>query len=213
MNTNKDFASYEVIDSKKKLEQLYEAPLEIAKAIMLDSMDQFHQAFIRHSPFLSIATSDHTGQPTISPKGDAPGFVKILDDKHGLIPDRIGNTELESFYNLIENPKLGLIFFIPGNKETLRISGTAQIIRSEQGFSYSKVDGRSLDTGLLVTVTMCSFHCGKATIRSKLWKEDYCPKEEVMPSFGKVILQQSKSNATEAVMDELVEHVYKNELY
>ena len=213
MTASEQFADHEIIDTKEKLEGLYQAPLEIAKAIMLDSMDEFHQAFIQHSPFISIATSNSEGQPTISPKGDAPGFVKILDDKHLVIPDRIGNNKLESFHNLIENPKIGLIFFIPGYKETLRVSGTAKIVRSDTGFSYSQVDGRSLDVGLMVNVTKCYFHCGKAIIRSKLWKADYVPSTEVMPSFGKVILRQSKSNETETVLDELVQHAYQNELY
>ncbi len=213
MDTSEDLADYELIDTRVKLEQQYGQPLEIAKAIMLDSMDQFHQSFIRHSPFVSMATSDHGGQPTISPKGDAPGFVKILDNKNLLIPDRIGNNKLESFHNLIENPKIGLIFFIPGYKETLRISGSAQILKSKKGFEYSQVAGRSLDIGLLVTVTKCYFHCGKAIIRSRLWQEDYLPSEEVMPSFGKVILNQSQAKETETAMDNLVEHAYTNEVY
>jgi uncharacterized protein len=201
------------IETSSALEDNYGAPLEIAKAIMLDSLDDYQTAFITASPFLCIATTDKQGQPTISPKGDAPGFVRVIDQNTLLIPDRMGNNKLETFHNLIENSKVGLIFLVPGYKETLRVSGNSTIIKNKEALAYSKVNGRHLDVGLLINVTKSYFHCGKAVIRSKLWTDDYQPKEKVIPSFGQIIGEQSKSDEAVTVMDEIVEHAYKNELY
>ena len=207
---SKDF---EFIETAQALSESYGEPLEIAKAIMLDSLDDYQTAFINASPFCCIATADGNGQPTISPKGDAPGFVRVVDPNTLLIPDRMGNNKLESFHNLIENPRLGLIFFVPGHRETLRVSGTARLLKSSEQWAYSEVNGRHLDVGLLVTVTKSYFHCGKAVIRSKLWTKEYQPKEKIMPSFGKIIGEQSKSGEQESVMEQVVEQAYQDELY
>ncbi|WP_435210923.1 MSMEG_1061 family FMN-dependent PPOX-type flavoprotein [Luminiphilus sp. nBUS_16] len=206
-------AQSERIETASALEDNYEAPLEVAKAIMLDSLDEYQAAFITASPFLCIATTDKQGQPTISPKGDAPGFVRVIDQNTLLIPDRMGNNKLETFHNLIENSKVGLIFFVPGYKETLRVSGNTTIIKNKEALAYSKVNGRHLDVGLLINVTKSYFHCGKAIIRSKLWTDDYQPKEKIIPSFGQIIGEQSKSGEAASAMDELVEHAYRDELY
>tara|TARA_B100000768_G_C11268309_1_gene372132 strand:+ start:1329 stop:1973 length:645 start_codon:yes stop_codon:yes gene_type:complete len=201
------------ITDKKSLESHYDPPLEIAKSIMLKSLDNYHRMYIEKSPFICIATSDVDGQPTISPKGDAPGFVQIHDDNTLIIPDRIGNNKLESFHNLVDNPKIGLIFMIPGAKETLRISGTAQIITDEQTLKFAKVGEKPVKAGLIVHVTKCYLHCGKAIIRSKLWHEESKIKKGTFPSFGKIINEQAKLQESIQSSDELIEHVYTNELY
>ena len=206
-------AQSELLETAAALEGNYGAPLEIAKAIMLDSLDDYQTAFIKASPFLCIATADGQGQPTISPKGDAPGFVKVIDQNTLLIPDRMGNNKLETFHNLIENSKVGLIFFVPGYKETLRVSGHSTIIKNKEALAYSKVNGRQLDVGLLIEVTKSYFHCGKAVIRSKLWTNEYQPEASIIPSFGQIISDQSKSGEAASAMDEIVEHAYRDELY
>jgi len=201
------------ITDKISLENYYDPPLEIATAIMLSYLDKYHKMYINESPFVCIATSDADGQPTISPKGDAPGFVKIVDEKTLIIPDRIGNNKLESFHNLIDNPKIGLIFMIPGANETLRISGTAQIITDENILSYAQIGTRSVKAGVIIDITKCYFHCGKAVIRSRIWNNESKIKKGLLPSFGKIINDQAKLKESIKSSDELVEHVYKNELY
>ncbi|EED34706.1 phosphohydrolase (MutT/nudix family protein) [Luminiphilus syltensis NOR5-1B] len=213
MHQEKDAEDLSFIETEEALEENYGEPLEIAKAIMLESLDKYHTAFINASPFCCIATADAGGQPTISPKGDAPGFVKIIDSNTLLIPDRMGNNKLESFHNLIESPKLGLIFFVPGYKETLRLSGHARLIKSEELLAYSAVNGRHLDVGLLITVTKAYFHCGKAVIRSKLWTNEYQPEDKIIPSFGQIIGEQAESDMAVSVMDDIVDHAYQDELY
>ena len=201
------------ITERISLENHYDPPLEIAKSIMLNSLDKYHITYIENAPFVCIATSDSEGQPTISPKGDAPGFVELRDKNTLIIPDRIGNNKLESFHNLVENPKIGLIFMIPGMKETLRISGIAQIITDDEILKFAQIGQKNVKTGLVVTITKCYFHCGKAIIRSKLWNEENKISKDKLPSFGKIINEQAKLQESIQSSDNLVEHVYKNELY
>ena len=113
------------------LEKHFDAPLDIAVAVERNSLDDYQKQFIQLCPFVCIATADTDGIPTISPKGDAPGFVRIIDDSTLLIPDRPGNNKIESFHNLLENPGVAIIFIIPGVHETLRIKGRAEINTSE----------------------------------------------------------------------------------
>ncbi|MBP01610.1 MAG: pyridoxamine 5'-phosphate oxidase [Rhodospirillaceae bacterium] len=209
LNINEKYS----ITDKISLENYYDPPLEIAKSIMLNSLDKYHILYIKKSPFICIATTDADGQPTISPKGDKPGFTEIIDNNTLIIPDRIGNNKLESLHNLVENPKIGLIFMVPGAKETLRISGTAQITTDKKLLKFGQIGGKTVKAGLIVHITKCYFHCGKAIIRSKLWNEESKISKGTLPSFGKIINEQAKLQESVKSSDDLVTHVYKNELY
>ena len=110
------------ITEPQELREHFGEPLHIAVAVEKTQLDEHHRRFIEHSPFICLASAGDDGQPAVSPKGDAPGFVRILDDKTLLIPDRPGNNKVEGFGNIVENPKVSLIFFIPGIIETLRLS-------------------------------------------------------------------------------------------
>ena len=195
------------------LEEHFDEPLEAAVAVMRESLDRHQRQFIEHSPFACIATADASGQPTISPKGDAPGFIKVIDDETLVMPDRIGNNKVESFHNLVENPKLGIIFMIPGIRETLRMSGEASITTDQEILKFAQVGKNPVKTGLLIKVTKVYFHCGKAMIRSKLWDENSKLAPGVLPSFGEIIREEAKLDGSTEEVDEMVEGVYKNELY
>ncbi|MBT7951036.1 MAG: pyridoxamine 5'-phosphate oxidase family protein [Gammaproteobacteria bacterium] len=203
----------DTIDNVDTLEQHFDPPLAAAVAIMRDSLDKYQRQFIERSPFACIATADASGQPTISPKGDAPGFIKVIDENTLVIPDRIGNNKLESFHNLLENPKIGIIFMIPGLRETLRISGEASITTSEEQLKYAKVGKTTAKTGLLIKVTKVYFHCGKAMIRSKLWDEKSKAQPGEMPTFGEIIKAEASLNDSTEQLDEMMEGVYKDHLY
>lgn len=195
------------------LEEHFGEPLEAAVAVIRESLDRYQRQFIEHSPFACLATADASGQPTISPKGDAPGFIKVIDDETLVMPDRIGNNKVESFHNLVENPKLGIIFMIPGVRETLRISGEASITTDKEILKFAQVGKNPVKTGLLVKVTKVYFHCGKAMIRSKLWDENSKLAPGVLPSFGEIIREEAKLDGSTEELDEMMEGVYKNELY
>ena len=201
------------ISDLSTLEEHFDEPLEAAVAVMRESLDKYQRQFIELSPFACIATADAGGQPTISPKGDAPGFIKVIDDETLLMPDRIGNNKVESFHNLVENPKLGIIFMIPGVRETLRISGEASITTEQEILKFAQVGKNPVKTGLLIKVTKVYFHCGKAMIRSKLWDENSKLAPGVLPSFGEIIKEEANLDGSTEELDEMMEGVYKNELY
>ena len=121
----------QTVTSEKELRDLMGTPSE--RAIKKESpfIDERSREFIAHAPFLLLATSDATGHCDVSPKGDAPGFVRVLDERHLVIPDRPGNKRLDGLRNLLDNPHVGLIFLIPGREETLRVNGRAAIVRDD----------------------------------------------------------------------------------
>lgn len=203
----------ELIDNAQQLREHYGKPSELAVACMFDEMDRFHRQFISLSPLLCIATADAEGQPFVSPKGDAPGFVEVLDSRTLIIPDRIGNNKVESLSNLVANPKLGLIFFVPGIRETLRVRGQAQLVRDTATLERFKV-GRALPkSGILVEVTTVYFHCGKAMVRSKLWDATQHAPAEAMPSFGRIVKHQQKLEQSAGEMEAHMEDAYSSRLY
>lgn len=203
----------DTISDVSSLEQHFDEPLELAVAVMLDSLDKYQRQFISLSPFVCIATSDADNQPTISPKGDAPGFVQVIDEHTLVIPDRIGNNKVESFHNLVENPKMALIFMIPGIRETLRISGEAQITTDQELLKPCQVGANPVKTGLLIKVTKCYFHCGKAMIRSKLWQDDHKLTAKDFPSFGVILKEEAAMQESTKEIDDVIEDAYTNNLY
>src|SRR5271157_5176844 len=136
---------------------------------VMPRLDQYSRAFIALSPFLVLATTDGDGGVDASPRGDAPGFVAMPDDATLIIPDRPGNRRVDSFSNVVRQPGIGLIFFVPGFDETLRVNGTGRLVTDAALLTPLEAQGKVPATGLLVSITEVFFHCGKALIRSKLW--------------------------------------------
>ncbi len=128
----------------------------------------------------------------MSPRGDAPGFVRVLDDHTIAIPDRPGNNRLDTMSNIVADAEVGLLFFIPGIDETLRINGTARISRDPALLAASAVKGREPRVMILVTVREAFLHCGKALKRSRLWHDDYRVDRKSFPSLGRMIVEQTK---------------------
>ena len=154
------------------------------------TLDQHDRAFIARSPFLLIATAGADGRCDISPKGDAPGFVLVLDDRRLVIPDRPGNKRLDGMRNLLANPHVGLIFFVPGREETLRVSGRAWITRDPELLRRSAVQGRMPLLAIGVEVEQCFLHCAKAFRRSRLWAHEQWPGSDALPSLACVLFDQ-----------------------
>ena len=201
------------IDDQTALREHFGEPSATAIAVGKPFLDEHHQRFIRHSPFLCIASAAADGQPNVSPKGDGPGFVHILDDKTLVIPDRLGNNKVETFANLVDNPKLALVFFIPGVREMVRVQGTGEIVRDPAILELGRV-GSSLPTAALVVhVTRAYLHCGKALVRSALWDPSRHVGPGVIPSFGQMIKDQAVLSAPAEAIQEDIEHMYREELY
>ena len=131
--------------------------------------------FISKAPFMLLATSAKNGRCDVAPKGDPAGFVRVLDDKHLVIPDRPGNKRFDGLRNILENPHIGLIFLVPGRQETLRVNGRAWITRDEELLDTLLVQSKRPWFALGVEVEECFLHCAKALVRSHLWETESWP--------------------------------------
>jgi uncharacterized protein len=152
----------DIIGDIGEIRELYGEPSERAVKKQLPRLEKHSRAFIARSPFLVIASADASGRVDASPKGDAPGFVHVIDDQTLLVPDRLGNNRVDTISNLLANPGVGLIFFVPGLRETLRVNGRAQVTVDPALLEACAVNGKAPRSGILVTAEEVYFHCGKA---------------------------------------------------
>jgi PPOX class probable FMN-dependent enzyme len=187
-----------VIASVEELRELVEAPPPGARPLLKErpTLDAHSRAFIALSPFLLMATADADGRCDVSPKGDAPGFVQVLDDRRLIIPDRPGNRRLDGMQNLVRNPHIGLIFLVPGREETLRVNGRAWITRDPEILRSAIVQGKTPLLAVGVEVEQCFFHCAKALIRSHLWAYDQWPARDALPSYACMVFDQVQPEGT-----------------
>jgi uncharacterized protein len=153
-------------------------------------LDEHDQAFIARSPFVLLATSDASGRCDVSPKGDAPGFVQIVDARRLIIPERPGNKRLDGMINILANPHVGLIVIVPGREETLRVNGKAWITRDRQLLERCTAQGKVPLVAIGVEVEQCFLHCPKAFIRSRLWHHQSWPAADALPSMACVLFDQ-----------------------
>ena len=168
-------------------------PRVVAK--QLTRLDRHARAFIALSPFLVIASADAEGRCDATPRGDAPGFVAVLDEATLLIPDRIGNRRVDTMMNVAGNPQLGLIFLVPGINETLRVNGRAAMTRDAALLAPLAAQGKPPLAGLLVSVEEVFFHCGKAMMRSGLWDASRQVPRASFPSLGRILADQLAEDA------------------
>jgi len=180
----------DTIENPQQLRQLYGEPGERAVKKQLTRFDRHCRNFIALSPFLVIASSDPSGRCDASPKGDAPGFVQVVDDTTLLIPDRLGNNRVDTLGNLLSSPGIGLIFFVPGLNETLRVNGRAQVTTDPELLEPLAVNGKRPRSGIVVAAEEIYFHCGKALIRSDLWNSKKQIERAAFPSLGRIIAEQ-----------------------
>ena len=179
-----------IVTSEAALREVLGYPSERAVGKQRPSLDKHCRAFIERSPFLVLGTSDAAGNCDVSPKGDPPGFVHVLDDKHLIIPDRPGNRRLDGLRNILENPHVAMIFFVPGRGETLRVNGRAWIVEDEDLLEPLAVEGKRPKFGIGVEVEEVFLHCPKALMRSCLWDPDRQANDETLPSMSRVIWEQ-----------------------
>jgi uncharacterized protein len=204
----------QTIDSEPQLRGLYQEPMELALLKQLDCLDEHCRNFLAHSPFAVIASTRPGRGTDVSPRGDAPGFARVLDANTIAIPDRPGNNRLDTMSNIVADAEVGLLFFIPGIDETLRVNGTARLTRDPELLAAAAVNGREPRMIVLVTVREAFLHCGKALKRSRLWHDDYRVEKKNFPSLGRMIVEQTKPKAiTVEQADAVVEEGYVNGLY
>lgn len=182
-------AEYQVT-TVEQLEAIYGTPKGASVAKEIDHIAPAYRRLIEASPFVAIATGDEHGFDC-SPKGDAPGFVRVVDDRTLAIPDRPGNNRIDGFRNIIRNPHVALLFLIPGIGETLRVNGRASISIAPSLLQSFAVDGKLPRSVLVVHVDTVFFHCSRAIVRSKLWDEASKVDRRSLPSTGSMIAEVS----------------------
>ncbi|AIQ73875.1 MULTISPECIES: pyridoxamine 5'-phosphate oxidase family protein [Paenibacillus] len=203
-----------VIESEEELRSLFGYPSELVNNKTITFIDHHCRDYISKSPMLFMATSGSSGACDVSPRGDAEGFVHVLDDKHLVIPERPGNRRFDSLRNILENPKVGLIFIIPGLEETLRINGHASIVKDEEILKPMEAHGKVPVIGIGVEVEECYMHCAKAFKRSHLWDDDYWLAKEVLPNPSKILAQHArKLGVTPEDISKSLKESYEKRLY
>jgi len=177
------------VDSVARLRAIMGEPSAQVACKIHARLNQRARQFIAHSPMLFLATVDAMEQPTVSPKGDEPGFVRVVDEYTLQLPERKGNKLVFSLQNVLVNPQVGLIFVVPGTGETLRVSGSATLRDDAELCASFATRGKPALLVTQIAVHQCYFHCAKAFLRSALWKPDTWS-DEMRVSFGQEIAEQ-----------------------
>jgi PPOX class probable FMN-dependent enzyme len=180
-----------MIETQETLRAIYAQPKARSLAKQLDRLDKHCRHFISLAPFLVIATSGKDGRIDASPRGGAPGFVRVVDDQTVQLPDALGNNRLDSYTNIVQTGKAALIFFIPGMDETLRVNGNAKLRDDAELLRQFPHERRAPRLVVEISVEEAFLHCAKALMRSKLWAADYRIERTAFPSLGQMIKDQS----------------------
>jgi PPOX class probable FMN-dependent enzyme len=199
--TDEDETDEHEIRDLESLRALYPEPNEAARLKVLRAVDKHARQFIARSPLLFLSTTG-PGGGDCSPKGDPAGFVRILDDTTLAIPDRRGNNRIDTLENLVADPRIGLIFVIPGFKMTLRVNGRARISTDPALLDAMAERGKTPTAAILVDIEELYLHCAKAMIRSRVWEHTEWMDASEMPSPRRMLLEQMYETPDEALVAE-----------
>jgi uncharacterized protein len=180
-----------VIHDESGLRAVIGEPTPLVAGKIAPRLNELTRQFIERSPFVCVATARPDGGLDVSPRGDPAGFVRILDDETLLIPDRPGNKIADTLTNLLEDPRIALLFLIPGVGDSFRVNGTARIVDDPELLGPSAVDGRVPKLGILVDVDEAYTQCSKALVRSDLWNPERHIDRSDLPSGGEILKRVS----------------------
>ena len=195
-----------------ELRGCYPQPLERSLRKSLPKLDAHMRRFIGLSPFLCLGTSG-PGGADVTPRGDSPGFVHVLDDQTLLIPDWPGNNRLDSLTNVVTDANVGLLFLIPGVNETLRVNGVAEVIMEPALLERWTVNGKHPRSAMRVTVREAYLHCAKALMRSKLWNDDYRVERTELPTYAQMLKDQGVTTQSVEDLQASIDESYATRLY
>lgn len=179
----------------------------------LPAIDDYFRRYIELCPFLCLSSADSEGNQDVTPRGDPPGFVRILDPRTILIPDRKGNRRVDTMKNILENPNVGLVLFVPGIEEVVRINGKATITDDAALLAPSAVNGSVPELGIRIEIDTIFFHCAKAIKRSKLWDPETPIERSEFPSFGQIVRDQRMPEADVDATEKALQQEYRERLY
>lgn len=203
---------YAVTELSQLTEVLGEPP-DFILAKLGNHVDTPAEQFIALAPLAFLATHDSGGRTDVSPKGDAPGFVQIFDSTTLLIPERKGNNLADGMRNIIDTGRIGIIFVVPGQRETLRINGTAVITTDPSLLDRLSAHGKPSLLATIVTVEECFFHCGKALIRSKIWATEWSKTDNPSLMVQQAVATMGGDPALEPLISATIEQNYVDDLY
>jgi len=200
------------ISSLAELEALYGEPGEASLLKEVDRIIPAYRAFIEASPFVALATSGPEGLDC-SPRGDAAGFVRVADEKTLLVPDRRGNNRIDSLRNILRDPRVALLFLIPGVGETLRVNGRAAIFVEPFLLESFAVDGKPPRSVIAITVEAVFFQCARAILRSELWNPQRHVARPSLPSAGEILAAVSANHFDGEAYDKALPERQRMTLY
>lgn len=182
------YEAREVVTSEDEIRAVIEGEFESQTGKIIDHIDDLCRVWIERSTFLTMATVSGDGKVDVSPKGDPAGFVKVLDEKTLAVPERPGNHRFDSFRNILETGRIGLVFLVPNRNEVVRVNGSARTVRDMDIREMMAIKGRVPDFAVLVDVEEAFYHCGKAVIRSRLWAPDKAGPVDGLPTYGEALV-------------------------
>jgi PPOX class probable FMN-dependent enzyme len=200
------------IETIEQLREHYRPAQERAVAKQMEKLEHHSRRYIELSPFVVVSSCGTDGRLDVSPRGEKPGFVQVIDEQTLLIPDRPGNNRLDTLQNLICNPQIGLMFVIPGVKEILRVNGTAEVRNDPDLMQRFEVNGRLPLMVVVVKTSEVYLHCAKALTRSQLWSEDAKIARSALPTMSEMLRDQIGSDIAFET-EEAMEQRQKGQLY
>jgi PPOX class probable FMN-dependent enzyme len=203
----------ESLKSEAALRSVYREPSDGAVKKVLTSIDPHSRRFIELSPFLCIGTSRPAGLADVSPRGGEPGFVHVLDDTHLAMPDRPGNNRLDTLTNITHMPSVGLLFFLPGFEEMLRVNGVAETVTTPELMQRFVVEGKPPRSVMTIEVREVYLHCTKALRRSELWNPEKHVPRDALPSFGQMVRDQMNLLMPAKIIDMALKKDANDNLY
>ena len=203
----------EVLSSEAEIDSIIGRPNSRVLAKVTNRLDDLCREFIGASPFLVVSSSDSQGRMDCSPKGDPAGFVQVLDDWTLAIPERPGNRRADTFRNVLQNPKVGLVFLVPGKGETLRINGTARIVRDSWLREKLAHKGIVPELALVVRVEEVFAHCTKCMVRSELWKPESWKPECMQFTIASAMVAHGKLELSVQEMQAIADERVRTSLY
>ncbi|MFI6938300.1 pyridoxamine 5'-phosphate oxidase family protein [Streptomyces sp. NPDC050418] len=207
-----DTAGFTEISTVEELRELLGEPGHRAAGKVRTELQDFDKEWLAHSPFAVIATADGSGWCDASPKGDPPGFTQVLDERTLAIPERPGNRRTDGYLNILANPRVGLLFIIPGRADTLRINGRARLVKDAPFFDAMVVKGHRPKLALVVEIEEVFFHCAKSLHRSQLWKQETWDPQAV-PSAGQIAKATTRKDQDLAFLEVHFGPSYADKVY
>lgn len=203
----------DTITTEEALRTIYAQPAEPVRKKAFPHLDKHSRHYLELSPFFCIGSNRPDGLGDVSPRGGEPGFVQALDDRHIAFPDRPGNNRLDTLVNILHQPAVGLLFFLPGVNDMMRINGIACITTREDLMQRFVHDGKRPRTVVVIETREVYFHCSKALRRSDLWNPDKRIPKGGFPTLGQIARDQFNLRVPSQLIDFALDRDAKKNLY